>query len=94
MTDASHFDCPWWKATNLWSSFDAHFHHGAGSVSQYLSPIKTANTSIMYTNDEIAFELPDLQVQHPLTLCWCSVPEWGREHVALSVDYQARQYRT
>jgi len=40
---------------------DAHFHDGAGSMSLSLFPITAANTLIMYHNNQIAFELPDLQ---------------------------------
>jgi len=47
----------------------------------------------MYSNNQIAFELPDLQDQKLLTLRWRSISEWGRECVASSSAYKAGQYR-
>jgi len=46
----------------------------------------------MYCNNQIAFELPDLQHHNPLTHCWRSFSEWGKERVALSFPYKASQY--
>ena len=47
---------------------------------------------ILSSNDQIAFELPDLEDQYSLMLCWRSFSEWGREHVAHSFAYKASQY--
>jgi len=47
----------------------------------------------MYSNDEIACELPDLPDQNSSKCSWRSFSEWGREHVALSCAYKANQYR-
>jgi len=47
----------------------------------------------MYRNNQIAFELPDLQDQNSLMLYWHSSSEWGREHVAHSFAYKASQCR-
>ena len=71
---------------------DAHFHDGAGSVSLSLLSIKAANSLIMYSNDQMVFELPDLQDQNSITLCWRSLSEWGRECVAPTFAYAAIQY--
>jgi len=46
----------------------------------------------MYSNDQMAFELPDFHDQNSMTLCWCLLSEWGRECVAFSFAYSARQY--
>jgi len=62
--DASRFDYRGWMAKNLWHSVDAHFHDGAGSVSLSLVLLKAAYSLIIYTNDQISFELPDLQHQY------------------------------
>jgi len=93
MSDASRIDYPWWQPKNRWHSVDAHLDDGAGSMSVSLFPIKVANTLIMDSNNQIAFELPNLQVQNSFTLWWRSFPEWGRECVALSFAYKAIQYR-
>jgi len=52
-----------------------------------------ANTLIIYRNDHISFELPDLQDQKSLTRCWCSISEWCRERETRSFAYKASQYR-
>jgi len=85
ITDALHFDYPWWKARNGWRSVDAHLHDGAGNVPLSLFPTKLANTMIMHCNDQIASELPDIQKQKSLMLRGCSYSEWGRERVTLPV---------
>jgi len=92
MIDTSRCNCPWWRANNYRYSIDAHCHDSAGIVS--LSPlgIKTLNIVIMYSNDWITVELPDLQDQYLLTLCWSSLSRWGRERVALSFAYKASHY--
>jgi len=51
-----------------------------------------ANILIMYSNVQIAFELPELQDQYSLMLCWCSFSDLGREHVTLSCAYTASRY--
>jgi len=93
MTNASRFDYQWWKAKNRWRSIDAHFHAGARSMSLYFVPMKAANTFIIYRNDHIALDLPDLQDKKPLKLRWHSTSEWGRQHEARSFAYWASQYR-
>ena len=55
-------------------------------------PIKTANTLIIYRNDHIAFELPDLQDQKWLTLRGRSISECGREGAARSFPDNASRY--
>jgi len=93
MTNALHFDYPWWKAKNRWHSIDAHFDHEAGSVTLSLFPVNVANRLILYRNDQIAFEIPDLHDPNSLTLCWPAFSDWARERVALAFAYTARQYR-
>jgi len=93
MTNASHFDYQWWKAKNHWRSVDTHYHDGAWSVSLSFFPIKAANTLIIYRIYHTVFDLPDLQDQKSLTLCWRSISEWGREHEARSLAYKTSQYR-
>jgi len=92
ITDASRFDYRWWKAEILWHSVDAHFHDGARSVSPTFFHINAANKLSTYRNDHIAFELPDLQDQKLLTLCWCSISEWCGERDTRSFAYNASQY--
>jgi len=46
-----------------------------------------AHTWIIYCNDHITFELPYLQDQNYMMLCWYSLSEWVREHVALLFAY-------
>ena len=36
--------------------------------------------------------LPKMQDQKLLTLCWCSIPGWGREPVSPVFDYKGGQY--
>jgi len=91
ITDELHFDYQWWKAKNCYCSVDAHFHEGAWCLPLTFSPIKVANTLIIYRNDHIAFELPDLQDKKSLTLCWHSISEWGRDRETRSFAYKARQ---
>ena len=55
-------------AKNRRRSIDAQFHEGAQSVSLSVFPIKAANTLIIYRNDHITFDLPDVQDQKSLTL--------------------------
>jgi len=93
MTNASRFDCQWWMDKYCWGSSEAHFHEGARSVSRCFFPIKAANTLMIYRNDHIAFDLPDLQDQKMLTLRWRSISEWGRECEVRSFAYKASQYR-
>jgi len=56
-------------------------------------PIKAANTVIMYRNDQITFELPDLQDLDSLMLCWRSFSACSMERVALSFSYKASEHR-
>jgi len=92
MTDASGFDYQWWQGRHCWRSFEAHFREGAWSVSLSFFPITAANTLIIYRNDHIAFDLPDIQDQKSLTLRWRSISERGREHDPRSFAYIASQY--
>ena len=46
----------------------------------------------MYSNDQVTFQLPDLQDQKLVSLCWCSFSQWGREGVASSSTYKDDQY--
>jgi len=92
ITDALGYHYQWWKVKNHWPSVDAHNHEGALSVSLSGFPIKAANTVIIYKNNHIAFDLPDLQVHKSLTLRWRSISEWGRECGARSFAYKASQY--
>jgi len=55
--------------------------------------MKAANTLVIYRNDDIAFDFPDLHDQKSLTLRWHSISEWGREREARSFAYKASQYR-
>jgi len=79
-------------AKHDWRSIDAHSNDGVESVLLSVFHIKEANTVIMDCNDQIAFELPDLQEQNLMTLCWCTLSEWGRESVPLSFADEASQY--
>jgi len=90
--NASHFDYQWWQAKNPWRSLEAHSHEGVWSILLSFFHIKAANTLIIYRNDHIAFELPDLHNQKSLMLCWRSISEWGREREARSFADQASQY--
>jgi len=93
MTNASRIDEQWWKVKNCWCSIDAYFHDGARSVSLSCFPIKAANTLIIYRNNHIAYDLPNLQYQKSLTLRWRSISQWGGELEARSFAYSASQYR-
>jgi len=46
----------------------------------------------MYRNNLITFEMPHLQDQFLLVICWHSFSEWGKECVALCFSYKASQY--
>ena len=46
--------------------------------------IKAANTFNTHYNDQVYDQLPDLQDQKSLRLCWRSVSELGRECAAFS----------
>jgi len=47
---------------------DAHFQGWAGSVSLSSWPKKAASTVLMYKNDQVTLQLPELQDQILLTL--------------------------
>jgi len=93
MTDASHFDYPWWKTTNHQHCVDGHLHDRARSVSLPGLPLMAANTLIICSNVQITLGSPALQSQILLTLGGLSFSEWGSERVALSFAYKASQYR-
>jgi len=63
-------------------------------MKESLFPIKAANTVIMYSNNQITLELPDLDDQNLMMQCWHLLSEWGSERVALSFMYKASQYLT
>jgi len=92
ITNVSRFNYLSWMVTNRRRSIDAHFHDGAGSVLVSRCSTQEANTMITYSNDQIALEIPDLQDQVSMTLCWRSLSKWGRECVAFSFAYIASQY--
>jgi len=92
MTDSLDFDFQWSKAKNGWHSIDAHFHEGARSVLLSFFPVNIANILIIYNNDHIAFDLPDLQHKKLWTLHWRSIWELGRVREARSCAYEASQY--
>jgi len=46
----------------------------------------------MYSNNQITFELSDLQIPKLETLCSCSFLKWGLELVAFSSAYKDGQY--
>jgi len=56
---------------NRWRAIEAHFPDGAGSVLLALLPIKGANTWIVYNNNQISCEIPDIPdkpiIDAPLT---------------------------
>jgi hypothetical protein len=56
-----------------WRSADAHLQDLAGSVSLSSWPIEAASTVLMYKNDQVTLQLPELKDQIWLTLHWCSV---------------------
>jgi len=94
MTNGLLFDHPWCNAKHCWRSVDTHFQDVAGSVSLSCFPQMAANTLIMYSNNRITFELPDLEVPNSLTLCWHSLSKWGRGCVALCFAHKASQCHT
>ena len=53
---------------HLGRSFDAHFQDRAGSVSLSSWPIKAASAVLMYINNQVTLQLPELQDQISLTL--------------------------
>jgi len=74
-------DYPGWIAKNRWHSIDAHVHDGAGSMSLSHFAMKAANTLNIYSKDQIAFKLPDIQDQDLMTLCWHALSECGRKRI-------------
>jgi len=92
ITDALPFNYLWWQANYGWHSVEAYFHDGARSVSLSLCSIMMADTLIMYSNNHIAFDIPDLYDHNWMTLCWCWFSEWGRWHAALHFADKASQY--
>jgi len=51
---------------------DSQFQNGAATVSLSPLPIKAANMSVMHKHDHTTFQLPYVQDQKLLMLCWCS----------------------
>jgi hypothetical protein len=58
--------------TVCWRSVDAHFHHGAGSVSLPLLLIEAANTSFRALRNLSPARVSKIHDQESLTLCWRS----------------------
>jgi len=46
----------------------------------------------MYNKEQITFQLPDLQDQNSVMLCWRSLSEWGSKCVAFSFALKYGQY--
>jgi len=80
------------QGQNHWHSADTHCHDWAGSVSLSIWSMKAANTSSMHQNGQVSNQLPDLQDQKSLTLCWRSFSESGRERIAFSCAYKGSLY--
>jgi len=55
---------------NHWRSFDAHYQNRAVTVWFGILPVNTANILVMYSRDQITFDLLYLQHQYLLKLCW------------------------
>jgi hypothetical protein len=85
-------DYPRCKSKNCWSSVDAHFQNGAGSVSLSLLHIKAAYTSFMNVCIQLPLRLPKVQDQKSLTCCWLSFSGWGWERFSLVFVYKGCQY--
>jgi len=83
-----HLYYPRCETLNCWRSLDAHFHHGAGSVSLLLLPIKEANTSVMTRCNLCPLWLPRMQDLKSLTLRWRSFPGLGRERLSTYFDHK------
>jgi len=49
---------------------------------------KAVNTFSRHYNDQVSDQLPDLQDQESLTLCWRTFSESGRVRVAFCFAYQ------
>jgi hypothetical protein len=81
-----------YKNTNHWRFVDAHAKNGAVTVLVSLLPIEAANTSVMHNNDQVTGELPYLQDDKSLTLCWPTYYEWGGARVALTFANKSCQY--
>jgi len=67
------------KTKNHWHFIDAHFQNGAITVLLSLLPIKTAITLIIPNHYQITLQLPNLNDEKWLTLCWHSFSWWGNE---------------
>ena len=63
---------PTYKTKNRWCSIDAHFQHGAVTMSISPLPIEAADTLIMDNSKQIASQTTYLQDQNSLTLRWRS----------------------
>jgi hypothetical protein len=48
------------KGTNHFQLFDVHFRDGVGSLSLIIIHRRETHTMIMYSDNQIMFELPDL----------------------------------
>ena len=74
-----------YKTNNLWDCIDAHVQNGELNVSLALLLIKAANMLVTHNSKHIPFELPYLNYEKALTLCWRSVPngsEIDNNHIA------------
>jgi len=75
-----------------WRSSDAHFQHGAVTVSLSHLPINVADTLVMDNSERIAYQLTNLQNQKWLKLHWVSFSEWCFYRVAVSFASDGWQY--
>lgn len=60
-----------YSANNHWLSVDPHVQDQVESVSLSLWPIRTASTVLMYNQDQVTVQSPDLEDQKSFTLRWC-----------------------
>jgi len=84
-----NIDYPKCKAKNCWCSVDAHSQNGAVTMLMSLLPTKAAITSFMPNSDQITIQLPYLQDQKLLRLCWRWFSEWGSDRVAGSLHIKS-----
>jgi len=84
-----------YKTKNGWRSVDADFQNWAETIHLPLLPIQAANTATILNYYQMTFQLPDLQDQNSLRLCWHSVSERGIERAAFifaDIDCQYSNY--
>jgi hypothetical protein len=66
------------KTRNHWRSIEVYLDELVAMSVLVLLPIMVADTFCTHYHNQVCDQLPDIQDQQSLTLCWCSFTEMGK----------------